>query len=88
MADLRASISQLRAVAPIYVATHKQRNANGEIESQMSKNQPRSTFADLLGILGSAIAIASAEENGRTARGQDLRRLGIDPVAYRKIRRF
>ena len=54
----------------------------------MSKNQPRSTVSALFGMIGSAIAVAAAEENGRTARTQDLRRLGIDPVAFRKIRRF
>jgi hypothetical protein len=54
----------------------------------MSKNQPRSTFADLLGLLGSAISAAAAEESGRSARSQDLRRLGIDPIEFRKIRRF
>jgi len=54
----------------------------------MSKNQPRSTIAVLLGTIGSAIAVAAAEDNGRMPRGQDLRRLGIDPVSFRKIRRF
>ncbi len=88
MADLRSRISQPRGCGSIYVASHKQLNKPKRTEPQMSKNQPRSTFADLLGMLGSAISVAAAEENGRSARPQDLRRLGIDPMEFRKIRRF
>lgn len=54
----------------------------------MAKSQFRSGIGGMLDMIGSAIAVAAAEENGRAARASDLRRLGIDPVEFRKIRRF
>jgi hypothetical protein len=48
-----------------------------------------STFLnEMFGALGSAIAVASATEQGRQPRAHDLRRLGINPEQYRGIRRI
>jgi hypothetical protein len=45
----------------------------------------RSTLSAIFGTIGSAIAAAGAVEGNRAPRNADLRALGIDPVAFRKI---
>lgn len=47
----------------------------------------RNAFSEFFGIFASATAAAAAIENGRPARARDLRRLGIDPEAFRSIGR-
>jgi hypothetical protein len=54
----------------------------------MAKTQTRSGIAAVLDMIGAAISAAAAEESGRPVKARDLRRLGIDPVAFHKIRRF
>jgi hypothetical protein len=51
-------------------------------------NQNRSTFGELIGIFGSAVAAASAVNNGRQPKARDLRALGIDPEKFRAIKQF
>ncbi len=49
----------------------------------------RSAFriGDIFGVIGSAIAVASASEAGRKPRARDLQRLGIDPDQFGRIGR-
>lgn len=47
----------------------------------------QSAISRFFGIVGSAIAVASATEGGYRAKASDLRRLGIDPVQFGKIGR-
>ena len=50
--------------------------------------RPRSTLSALGGffeVFGSAVAASRAVEASRQPRANDLRTLGIDPVAFRKI---
>ncbi|WP_162839656.1 hypothetical protein [Mesorhizobium sp. 1M-11] len=48
----------------------------------------RTAFRNLIDIVGSAVNAAGAVEGNRAPKGQDLRRLGIDPVEFAKIRRI
>ena len=48
----------------------------------------RSTLSAFFGTIGSAINAASAVESHRAPKSEDLRKLGIDPVQFRKIGRF
>lgn len=48
----------------------------------------RTTFGELIGIFGSAIAAASAVNHGRQPNARDLRALGIDPERFREIKHF
>jgi len=43
---------------------------------------------EFLDIVGSAIAVSSATRERRPAADADLRRLGISPDEFRKIKRF
>lgn len=47
----------------------------------------RTAIRNLIGIVGSAINAAGAVEGNHAPRNHDLRRLGIDPVEFAKIRR-
>ena len=52
--------------------------------------RPRSTLSALGGlfeVFGSAVAASRAVEANRQPRASDLRLLGIDPIAFRKIGR-
>jgi hypothetical protein len=51
-------------------------------------NRTRSAVADILDIIGSAIAVGAATNSGRKPRSCDLRVLGIDPTQFDKIGRF
>lgn len=49
---------------------------------------PRNALAalgDLFEVFGSAVAASRAVEASRQPRASDLRTLGIDPVAFRRI---
>jgi len=48
----------------------------------------RTAIRNLIDIVGSAINAAGAVEGNRAPKGNDLRRLGIDPVEFAKIRRI
>lgn len=52
-----------------------------------SRHLTRGIF-EFLDIVGSAFAVSAATREHRPAKEADLRRLGIDPVQFRKIRRF
>ncbi len=45
-------------------------------------------IAEFLDIVGSALAVSAATRERHPAREADLRRLGIDPVQFREIKRF
>lgn len=67
---------------PIYVASH---NAKG---NDMSTRSLTRGIVEFLDIVGSAFAVSAATREHRPARDADLRRLGIDPVQFREIKRF
>lgn len=67
---------------PIYAASH---NAKGKMMSSRFLTRGITEFLD---IVGSAIAVSAATREHRQARDADLRRLGIDPVQFRGIKRF
>ncbi|MCG7505497.1 hypothetical protein [Mesorhizobium retamae] len=48
----------------------------------------RTAIRNLIDIVGSAINAAGAVEGNHNPKGRDLRRLGIDPVEFAKIRRI
>jgi hypothetical protein len=54
----------------------------------MSNNRQHSFLTEVLSSMRNAIAAASAVERGARPMDDDLRRLGIDPEAFRRIRRF
>jgi hypothetical protein len=60
---------------------------NAQIE-EIDMNRTSTFLNEMFGALGSAIAVASATEQGRQPRAHDLRRLGINPEQYRGIRRI
>ena len=47
-----------------------------------------SAIGDIFTTFGSAVAVSRAVESGRKPRANDLRKLGMDPAAFDKIRRF
>ena len=51
-------------------------------------NRNRTSFGELIGIFGSAVAAASAVNQGRQPRARDLHALGIDPEKFRAIKQF
>jgi hypothetical protein len=48
----------------------------------------RTGLAQVFSIIGDAMATASAIEQGRRPAARHLRGLGIDPEAFRQIKRF
>ncbi|MGN6144988.1 MAG: hypothetical protein ACTHOP_15525 [Mesorhizobium sp.] len=54
----------------------------------MSKRSTFATVADAINVLGSAVAAAYAAEAGRSPKARDLANLGIEPKAFRDIRRY
>ncbi|EHK59030.1 hypothetical protein [Allomesorhizobium alhagi] len=52
----------------------------------MSYRQQRARLGEFFNLFGSAIAAASAVENGRQPAARDLRALGIDPARFRQIK--
>lgn len=48
----------------------------------------RTAIRTLIDIVGSAINAAGAVEGNHNPKNRDLRRLGIDPVAFAKIHRI
>jgi hypothetical protein len=54
----------------------------------MSKRGTFATIADAINVLGSAVAAAYAAEAGRSPKARDLANLGIEPKAFRDIRRY
>lgn len=51
----------------------------------MTPRNALSSIGDFLEIFGSAVAASRAVEARRQPRAGDLRTLGIDPVAFRRI---
>lgn len=49
-------------------------------------NSKRTTFSEVLGVIGDALATAAAVRNGYQPHARNLRGLGIDPEQFRKIR--
>lgn len=54
----------------------------------MSKRSFTRGIGEFFDIMGSAIAVSAATREYRSPRDADLRRLGIDPVQFREIKRF
>jgi hypothetical protein len=54
----------------------------------MNNNSKRSFLREVLFSMSNAVAAASAVERGAKPLDEDLRRLGIDPEAFRRIKRF
>lgn len=52
----------------------------------MSYRQQRARLGEFFSVFGSAIAAASAVENGRQPAARDLRALGIDPERFSRIK--
>lgn len=55
---------------------------------KMAHSKIVSGVGSLIGFVGSAIAVSSAVRDRHAAHPQDLRRLGIDPVQFDRIRQL
>jgi hypothetical protein len=53
----------------------------------MTTRNPFAALGDFFEVFGSAIAASRAVEARKQPRASDLRTLGIDPAAFRKIAR-
>ena len=54
----------------------------------MSARSFTARFTAMLGIIGSAIAVSAAAREHRKPHDADLKRLGIDPDQFHRIRRY
>jgi hypothetical protein len=54
----------------------------------MSNRTRHSFVSEILTIIGDALASASAVQQGRRPKADNLRGLGIDPAEFRKISRY
>ena len=54
----------------------------------MSLGRRRMRLGELFAVMGNAIAVASAVDQGRQPAARHLRGLGIDPEQFRGIKRF
>ena len=54
----------------------------------MSNQTRHSLVSEILTVIGDALASASAVQQGRQPKANNLRGLGIDPAEFRKINRF
>ena len=54
----------------------------------MNNRRLFSAIGDAFTLFGSAVAASRAVEAGRKPRASDLRKLGMDPIAFDKIGRF
>jgi len=57
-------------------------------EQIMSDNRKRSSFAEIISVMGDALAVAASVRQGRQPKAHNLLGLGIDPEQFRQIRRF
>jgi hypothetical protein len=57
-------------------------------EKIMSKHNRRTTFAEIITIMGDALAAAASVRQGRQPDARNLRGLGIDPEQFRQIGRL
>ena len=53
----------------------------------MTARNDISAIGSIFDVLGSAVAVSNAVEARKAPRAADLRRLGIDPVAFGRVRR-
>ena len=53
----------------------------------MNTRNALSAIGSFLDMFGSAVAVSRAVEAGKAPRATDLRRLGIDPAAFGRVRR-
>ena len=53
----------------------------------MPRNRTLAMIGDFVGLIGSAINVASAVEGRHQPRSRDLTNLGIDPAQFKTIRR-
>ena len=54
----------------------------------MFTRQRRSTVAEIMSVMGDALAVAAAVRQGQQHRDRNLRGLGIDPEQFRQIGRY
>ena len=54
----------------------------------MSNHTRHSFDSQILTVIGDALASASAVQQGRRPKADNLRGLGIDPAEFRKISRY
>ena len=54
----------------------------------MAKRNTFTRIGDMIATFGSAVAAAHAVEAGRRPHARDLANLGIEPKAFRDIRRY
>jgi hypothetical protein len=54
----------------------------------MSSRTIASGFTEFLGVIGSALAVSAATRQYRQPGDADLKRLGIDPNQFHRIRRY
>ena len=54
----------------------------------MSNHNRRTTFAEIITIMGDALAAAASVRQGRQPDARNLRGLGIDPEQFRQIGRL
>jgi hypothetical protein len=54
----------------------------------MSNRTRHSFVGEILTVIGNALASASAVQQGRRPKADNLRGLGIDPAEFRKISRY
>ncbi len=57
-------------------------------EKAMSNHNRRTTFAEIITIMGDALAAAASVRQGRQPDARNLRGLGIDPEQFRQIGRL
>ncbi|MBL8580826.1 MAG: hypothetical protein JNL61_01195 [Rhizobiaceae bacterium] len=52
----------------------------------MTTRKPLAALAEFFGIVGSAVAASAAVRVHARPKASDLRRLGVDPAAFERIR--
>lgn len=53
----------------------------------MATRQRRSTIAEIMSVMGDALAVAAAVRQGKQPAARNLRGLGIEPEQFRQIGR-
>jgi hypothetical protein len=88
MAPLHETRSRGRRGMPICVALQHEVDARHQQEpTAMRTRSAFSAVGNFLDMIGSAVAVSRAVEVSKQPRAADLRRLGIDPVSFRRIGR-
>ena len=68
-------------------AQHEDAASHMRNDLTMNARSALSAIGSFFDVIGSAAAVSRAVELGKAPRAADLRRLGIDPVAFGRVRR-